>query len=472
MKNSLYKRMLLILVLGFFTMNSFSQILAAPESVLWDAVHNRYLISNTLTGNIQQRNTDGVYSRFSDTTYTLLFPKGITIFNGALYVAEPRQIKIINLDNGQLLDSIHVVDSSAGVMNDITSDGDSFLFASDLTMNKIYKINAYTKFVDTIVKKGIVAPNGLLYEASLNRLLVVTYTLNAGIFSVDLTLDSLTKVKGTTYAGFDGIATDGKGNYFVSEWVDPAGTAVGTIWKFTGSITINPVKLKSGFRGPADIFYNTLNDTIVVPEFAGDNLAFINANVDLIPPVVDTAYALSYTTVRVVYDEAVNSTATMNPVTRYQGLGTFASATINSLRDTVLLTLNTSLLPYTPKTLTIKDIQDMAGNVMTSPQSFMIVYPASGIDEGFSGKYKLSVYPNPVTDNLKLEYNLPSVSNVNIRLIDISGKIAYSNNMLRQVPEHYSFVINSVDHDLQNGMYIIEISINGDTGRGLVMISR
>ena len=471
MKKTHYTKWLFLTIFTCYSFVSFSQFLLYPESVLWDNTHKCYLVSNSLTGDIQKRNPDGSYSRFSDTTYRLLAPRGLTIFKGALWVAEAGGLKKIDLNSGKLLDSIAVVDTSIGVLNDVTSDGNNYFFASDIFRNKVYKINATTKVVDTIVKKGISGPNGLLYESAYNRLLIVTYTYNASVYAVDLTNDSLTKVKGTSYAGFDGIASDGKGNYFVSEWVDPNGTAVGNIYKFTGSIANNPVKLKSGFKGPADIFYNTLNDTIAIPEMIGNDVVFINALTDIIPPMVDTAYAISYTKVRVIYNEPVNSTATTNPITRYQGLGPLSSATINSHRDTVTLNLGTALVAYTPKTLSINGVQDMVGNTMAGGQSFMIVYPASGIDENFANQYNLKVYPNPVSENLKLEYTLSNSSSVSIHLFDVNGRAVYS-SASRQSSGAHASVINTAQYGIENGMYIIDISIDGHSGHGLIMVTR
>jgi hypothetical protein len=449
------------------TLFSSGQKLKNPECVIWDASNSRYLVSSIATGNIQKINPDRTYSLFSAPGLKLKEPKGLTILNGFLYVAEPLQIKKLNLNTGALVDSI-VVNTKDGYMYGLANNGTDLIFASDYSLGKVYAINPSTKFVDTIVKKGISSPNGLLYEGALNRLLIITFELNGDVYKYDFALDSLIMILPTSFDGLAGIATDGKGNYYISEWVDPMTTPIGIIHKWSGGFGNAPVTLKTGLAGPSQFYYNTLNDTIACPLFGADTVVFIPTNMDLIPPHVDTAYATSYTKIRVIYSEAVNSTATLTTGGRYSGIGLFTAA-INSKRDTVTLTLSSALSPNIPKNLVITGVQDMVGNTMAGGQTFKVIYPGNGIEDNIAGLYELKIFPNPVIDKLNYQYTLANVSEISVRVLDIHGKTIYSNPNIVQKPGHYS---NVIEMNTVPGLYILEVSFDGKSSHNLFEVVR
>ena len=65
----------------------------------------------------------------------------------------------------------------------------------------------------------------------------------------------------------DGIARDAAGNYLVSAWTQ------GAVYRFDSNLA-NPVAVVNGLTQPADIFYNTLNDTLAVPQTSADLVTF------------------------------------------------------------------------------------------------------------------------------------------------------------------------------------------------------
>ncbi|MFH0893911.1 MAG: lamin tail domain-containing protein [Bacteroidota bacterium] len=100
---------------------------------------------------------------------------------------------------------------------------------------------------------------------------------------------------------------------------------------------------------------------------------------DMIPPVVNSAWATSLSNVKVVFSEPVDITA--ENVANYTGLGTLTSAIRLVRLDTVVLTLSTPLTMGVPDTLYINNVQDTSSNhnPMAAQQMFIVIYGAVDI---------------------------------------------------------------------------------------------
>ncbi|UPT68238.1 MAG: T9SS type A sorting domain-containing protein [Sphingobacteriales bacterium JAD_PAG50586_3] len=72
----------------------------------------------------------------------------------------------------------------------------------------------------------------------------------------------------------------------------------------------------------------------------------------------------------------------------------------------------------------------------------------------------INIYPNPVTDNLTLEYNLDKASNFKFALYDVLGNIIYQ----EEKPNAYGYYYYTIPTlNLANGLYIARIELNGNT---------
>lgn len=81
-------------------------------------------------------------------------------------------------------------------------------------------------------------------------------------------------------------------------------------------------------------------------------------------------------------------------------------------------------------------------------------YGISGIDD-FEGLNDLSVYPNPATDNLNVDYSLTDASQVTFRLMDAMGKVVYMESVQAFAGENqYKMNVSN----LSKGFYMMEIS--------------
>ena len=90
---------------------------------------------------------------------------------------------------------------------------------------------------------------------------------------------------------------------------------------------------------------------------------------DTIPPTPLNAWATSYTTVKISFDEPVNNSA--ENINNYSGLD-ISTATRNTTHDTVTLTLATPLQNAVHYTLYITNIADETGNINSNTYDFDI----------------------------------------------------------------------------------------------------
>ena len=71
----------------------------------------------------------------------------------------------------------------------------------------------------------------------------------------------------------------------------------------------------------------------------------------------------------------------------------------------------------------------------------------------------LKVYPNPVSTNANVEYNLKRTSDVKINIYDLTGKLISSEQLNNQVPGKHNYNFNVSSYN--KGTYILSITSNG-----------
>ena len=161
---------------------------------------------------------------------------------------------------------------------------------------------------------------------------------------------------------------------------------------------------------------------------------------DSFPPVPDTAFATSLTTIQVVFNEAVDTTAEL--LANYTGVGTINKATRNATLDTITLKLTTALSPGIPKTLTVKNIQDTSSNhnKMTASQNFMVKFGKVPQPPDYTISQIKGVNANGVADSV----------NVNCKLTGIISSLNY-----RAWKPGYQFIL----HDATGGINVYKADL-------------
>jgi hypothetical protein len=257
-------KLLFLVSTAFFAVTATSQVINNPESVEYDAANNRYLVSNRATPISIQSLVPGQAPTLF--TSSVSSPAGLEILNGKLWVCDGGDIKSFDLTTGVMVEQIIL---GGTFLNGITSDGATMLYISDFTAKKIYSLNTAALDYFEIVANTVSTPNGMWYDGDNNRVLFVNWGTNAPIKAINLSDNSVSTVVATELGNCDGIARDGAGNYYISAWSQSA------VYRFDNNLQY-PEVVVSGLTQPADIFYNTLNDTLVVPQTSADLVTFHN----------------------------------------------------------------------------------------------------------------------------------------------------------------------------------------------------
>ena len=244
-------------------------LLNNPESVVFDSLNNRYLVSNWADGNIVVINSWGQQEYFNT---ELEQTAGLHIVENILYVASSIGVNtgIIGFDllTGTIVFDVDITEKQ--LLNDITSDNSGNLYVSDCEADKIFKVNISNMTYSIFVESGLGYPNGIYFDKYNNRLLVLNGELPYNpIIAVNLTDSSVSTIVNTNISAIDGLTADQFGNYYFSSWTTDK------VYRYDASFTNPPEVISSGHNNPADIFYNQLNNVLVVPNFHSNTVDMI-----------------------------------------------------------------------------------------------------------------------------------------------------------------------------------------------------
>jgi hypothetical protein len=255
--------------------------LATPESVLYDADADRYLVSN-INGKPTDKDDNGFISALSpDGTVTTLkwieggkdkvkldAPKGMGIVKGVLYVADISTVRMFDAKTGAPKGDVAI--PGATFLNDIAVGPDGKVYVSDSGLKAGAKdlepdgsdaVYAIDKGHPKALAKGkeLGGPNGLLVTDK--GVVVVTF----GSGEVYLLDDkgkkqSVSKPPGGVLDGVVGLGD----SLLVSSW------ETSTVYKgpLGGPFEVALDKQKS----PADIGYDTKRGRVLIPHFLEDTV--------------------------------------------------------------------------------------------------------------------------------------------------------------------------------------------------------
>ena len=230
-----------------------AQTFNAPESVEYDAVNNRWLVGNNGAGTIFSCNP-AVSSTLPFANQIPSGPHGIEILGNVAYCCDGGYIKGFDLNTGAQSFSLNL---SASFLNGLTTDGTNYLFATDFSAKKIYRIcpaNNTFNLMCTTMK----TPNGIIYDGANNRCVFVTWGSNSPIQAMSLADSTISTLATSTYSNSDGITRDPAGFWYVTCWGNNA------LVRWSPTFT-TPTVVMTGLSGPADIDINAAGDSIGIP---------------------------------------------------------------------------------------------------------------------------------------------------------------------------------------------------------------
>ncbi len=240
-----------------------AQTYSGPESVVYDQVNNRYFISNNGANQILARDSMGALTIFTSNITT--GPHGLEIVGNTLYACDGTSMRGFDLTTAASVMNLNV---GATFLNGICTDGNNFLYTTDFTAKKIFKINIAAQTFTTFVTGLAKSPNGIVYDGANQRIIWVTWGNNAPIMQAHLSDSVASQVTATTLGNCDGIDRDGSGNYYVSAW------NTSSIYRFDNLFSAAPVAVVTGLSSPADIYYNLTNDSLVSPNAGSNTVTF------------------------------------------------------------------------------------------------------------------------------------------------------------------------------------------------------
>lgn len=190
-------------------------VLPVPESILIDHEKQQLYVSLIGPGNASAVDGNGsigiidLNGKIVTASWAkdLNSPKGMGIHNDRLYVADLKEVAIIDLKTGNTLKKIQF--PAAGMLNDVAIDKNGLIYISDSKGGKIYSLNNDTPsiFLDSLVN-----PNGLLAADDL------LYFLDSGsLFNIDKA-KHITKIASGMKKSTDGLQQFGN-DFLVSCWI-------------------------------------------------------------------------------------------------------------------------------------------------------------------------------------------------------------------------------------------------------------
>lgn len=268
------KKLLLNAIILCAAFSADAQTFNAPESVEYDNANSRWIVGQNGSGAIH------VYSPASGTltpfTSTVLSsgPHGIEIMGDTLYACDGASIKGFDLTTG-----VQVVNMNLGAsfLNGLTSDGVKYLFATDFTSKRIYRV-CPSAGTYNIMCTTTYTPNGIIYDGANNRCVFVNWGTNARVQAMSLADSSVSNLYTTTTSNMDGITRDAAGYWYVTTW---GGNA---LRRFDPAFSAAPVSVMTGLSSPADIDINAAGDSIGIPNSGNANNVVFYTNITTTVP--------------------------------------------------------------------------------------------------------------------------------------------------------------------------------------------
>lgn len=220
-------------------------------------------------GKVTVVNTDGSTSTLVD---GLDDPKGIDMFDNALYIADIDKLIKITLDGKtEVIAAGKDFPGKAEFLNDVEIDGNGNVFISDSGNDDgkhagIYKVTLDGDISEVINEKsGIKRPNGLLNDG-VNQMLVADFG-TGDLYTLDLASGKVDKVN-QGFGGADGLVRDANGLLYISDWKN------GKVWQLVEP-KATPQLLRDDFKAAADIAFSADGKQLLVPDMKAGTLEYL-----------------------------------------------------------------------------------------------------------------------------------------------------------------------------------------------------
>ncbi|HTV24869.1 MAG TPA: hypothetical protein VMG12_39520 [Polyangiaceae bacterium] len=256
----------------------------SPESALYDAIADVYLVSN-VSGGPADADNDGFISKVSpDGTLlelrwidaasaktTLNAPKGMALVGETLFVTDIDVVRAFDRASGKALGDVAI--PSATFLNDVAASSDGKLYVSDTGVGKkagstelapngsdaVYVIDAQRSVKELAKDPELEQPNGLVAQ----RGSVIVAATSGQVYRLDAKGEKT--LLGKPAGGLDGLVLTPGGRLIVSSWEASSVFIAAEAQGADGSLTFEP--LIAELNSPADIGYDVKRRQLIVPLF-------------------------------------------------------------------------------------------------------------------------------------------------------------------------------------------------------------
>lgn len=280
------KKVFMIVCIAVLAIRSNAQLttictgLRHPESVISDG---KFLyvteigtamapLASDSDGAVAKLDLDGKLISENIAKIKLNAPKGTSIINHILFVADLDRIVGIDLRSGKAVTVIDFSKFNTHFINDITVKDKHTLLATASDIGKVFEVDLYNNnFIKMLAIRDIQGANGILYDIKTSR----AYINGLG------TMDARTGIGVAGYIDwqkgepqfhqyrdeqgfFDGMVVLKSGNIIVSDWVDLSGQA-GILKEINVKNNSSKILSLRKIFGPADIFYDKEHKQLYIP---------------------------------------------------------------------------------------------------------------------------------------------------------------------------------------------------------------
>jgi len=245
-------------------------LLDGPESVAFDSLYNRYLISSGRDQSIVQIDSNGTQSYF--VTGLPEFAAGNCIVGDTFYVALRTMVLGFDLETAEQV--MNITDSRYfRSVDGVTADTSGYLYVLSTQSGVIYRIDLSNHSYSEFATGFTIGAQDIFFDERHNRILVATFAVGHPIQAVSIPDGTISTLISPAPGRFDGITMDGHGNVYAASYADMSIH----MWDSTYS---NPgIIISTGHNQPAGIDYNRRDDILAVPNFGGNSVDLIQCNV-------------------------------------------------------------------------------------------------------------------------------------------------------------------------------------------------
>ena len=203
-----------------------------PESVVYDKENDILYVSNMQDDPFKKDNNGFISKVDLDGNIIKLkwvkglnAPKGLAISKGKLYVGDVDQLVEIDIAKGKITKKYDAF--GAALLNDVAADTKGNIYVSDTFTDTIYRLNTFGQLTKWLYSPELQAPNGLHYEKG--QLIVGSWghptdgwaASEVGhLKTISLKTKKIKSLgSGKAVGNLDGVESDGKGGFYVADWV-------------------------------------------------------------------------------------------------------------------------------------------------------------------------------------------------------------------------------------------------------------